>query len=904
MIDFRKRVPTLAAVAVLVGLSACDIPSEAPSFSLNPTVKTPLVFSDNLQFLGPGAAGEPAIIDTTSPDFDSLFTVNPGDQSIYIVREVDRIELDNDVSLFDPVSVGPTSIEASIGSFGSQEFSGSSNRLIGLQEGDPASAPPVPRVIDGGSVFFPGTINMILTVPASDLVSFSSSAATAFGFSADTAPINVLTVDLTNNAGETLTDGSFAPATIPVLELVDEATQIIASSPFAQAPADGQTTSATLDLSNLVVPSGARLRIDVGTVSGMSPIVDNAGSIELAATLSRTRYRSFVFDHIAAQSDIAIDEMFDLAGDEAFTGIVVSSGDITLSISNTLDIPFNVDGLQLENATAFGPYSAGHVFASTSGDVIPAGGSATIVIPVSQEGIASTARVTATLSSPGNPNSTAVAAGDGLHIEIAGDLSVDEVYVTPSGETYAYTDGVSFDIPEIELVTASDYVELASGTLELTDIVNEYGVGIANLQVGFPGILLPPYDAGDSLVVNVSNIAPQSGPRSTSVDLAGARIHAPGEVLTYSVEAEAESSAQERFLAATQRISGSVEGRDLVPVALSASIEPRSVAVTADANGDDMLDVLSDAEAEVVTIDGLDEFYDFGLDGLEVVGAELTLNITTDISADIELYGTLAGVRRSGEIVYLEGLSTNAVSPTDSLTGRFAAGGQPILASQMVRMSIAGSTPGKVVQRTIVFDDTNSNVDAFIANLPEEVRMVAQAVIGRTNNQVILSDPFVLSADVSLSLPLAFRGDFHVEHEVSADLSSLEQLTDPTTSVEIELAELALEYSNAIPIGVDVTLRFLDAAGAETIVLPAGDDPAVRFSPSPSDAFGFATGATDGRVSFPLDEERLRALSNARTVIMDLSVDTGADQIGRVRATDRVSFAMSGNFDILLHVGR
>lgn len=903
MIDFRIRIRTLAAFAVLVGLSACDIPSEAPSFSLNPTIKTPLVFSDNLQFLGPGAAGEPAIIDTTSPDFDSLFTVNPGDQSIYIVREVDRIELDNDVSLFEPVSVGPTIIEASIGSFGSQSFTGSSNRLIGLQEGDATSAPPVPRAVDGGSVYFPGTIAMILTVPASDLVSFSSSAATAFGFSADTAPTNVLTVNLTNRAGTTLTDGSFAAATIPVLELVDDIDQVIASTPFDRAPAHNQSATASLTLANLVVPSGARLRLDVGTTSGMSPIVDDPGSLELAAALSPTRYSSFVFDHVAAQSDIVIDETFDLAGDEAFTG-VVASGNITLSITNTLDIPFSIDALQLENTSAFGSYSVGHVFASTSGDAIPPSGSTTIVLPVLQEGLASTARVTATLSSPGNPNSTMVSAGDGLHIDIDANLDVDEVYVTPTGESYAYADGVDFDIPEIELRSASDFVELASGTLELIDIINEYGVGIATLQVGFPGILLPPYGPGDSLVVNVANIAPQSGPRTTSVNLAGARIHAPGEVLRYSVRAEAENSAQERFLTAAQRISGSVEGRDLVPVALSASIEPRSVAVTADANGDNMLDVLSDAEAEVVSIDGLDEFYDFGLDGLEVVGAELTLNITTDISADIELYGTLAGVRRTGEIVYLEGLSSNAVSPSDSLTGRFAAGGQPVLASQMVRMSISGSTPGKVVQRTIVFDDTNSNVDAFIANLPEQVRMVAQAVIGRTNDQVILSDPFVLAADVSLSLPLAFRGDFHVEHEVAADLSSLEQLTDPTTSVEIEVAELALDYSNAIPIGVDVTLRFLDASGVETIVLPAVDDPAVRFAPSPSDALGFATGATDGRVAFPLDEERLRALSNARTVVMDLSVDTGSDQIGRVRATDRVSFAMSGNFDILLHVGR
>jgi hypothetical protein len=305
----------------------------------------------------------------------------------------------------------------------------------------------------------------------------------------------------------------------------------------------------------------------------------------------------------------------------------------------------------------------------------------------------------------------------------------------------------------------------------------------------------------------------------------------------------------------------------------------------------------------VVSIHGLDEFYDFGLDGLQLAGALLTLDVTTDIGADIELIGTLAGVRRNGDIVYLEGLSQNSVLPSDSLSGRFAAAGQPVSPSQLVRMSISGSAAGKVVQRRIVFDDTNSNVGEFIANLPEEVRMVAQAVIGRENGRVILSDPFVLTIDVSLTLPLSLRGNLNLTHDIETDLSSLEQLTDPTTTIEIDVAELALEYTNQIPLGVDAVFHFLDEAGQETIVLPVAGEPAVRFVAAPSDETGFASGSSSGRVVFPLDDDRVRALSRTRSVSLELLIDTGSNNVGRVRATDRVSFAMSGNFDIRISVG-
>jgi hypothetical protein len=161
----------------------------------------------------------------------------------------------------------------------------------------------------------------------------------------------------------------------------------------------------------------------------------------------------------------------------------------------------------------------------------------------------------------------------------------------------------------------------------------------------------------------------------------------------------------------------------------------------------------------------------------------------------------------------------------------------------------------------------------------------------------------LLEADVSLLLPLAFRGSLSLTHTLEADMSSIEELIDPSTSVEVEIAEVALEYSNAIPLGINARFHFLDVDGNETIVLPQPSDPPVIFGASPSDEDGFAVGSSDGRVVFPLSDDRLRALARSRTVSVVMEVDTGDDAVGRVRASDMVSFALSGNFDVQIGVG-
>lgn len=899
MLSVRFSAKGLAVATVLAATAvACDIPTKAPSFTASPTVKAPLIFSEGLQFLGPGPNGEPALVDTTSPDFDSLFIVDGSDRSIYVAREVDPIDLDDGSTLFHPFDIGPADLDFRLGEYDQYDVRGSATVLVGLQDGAARTSDVLPREVVDGRIYFPAAIENILAGPSSSLIDLNTSAVNVFGFSLDGSPFNLMEVRLTNNSGSTLSDGSS-------VELVDPDGIVVESAAFTGpdgAPDDGETISATLDLAGAVVPAGSRLRFNVGTVDGLGPIVNNFASLALSVSTSPTRFRSFVLNQIGAQSGISILESFTLQGSQPGDGALVSSGSVTFEIDNTLPIDLDLTELRLENDATVGGVPSGHVVASTTGGLIPANGSTTFTMPVTNEVIASSVRVSATLATAGSGAPVTLETTDGVSMDVSATLDIENVYVTPDADSYHGGGDVDFDTPDFALEDAADFVELSSGTLEIGGIMNDYDLNVDELVVSFPTVLTPPYAPADSLIVTIPSVSGSSGPYARSVDLANVRIHADAGTLPYNLAARSEASSAEQVLHSTDRLTGEIVARDLVARTVSGRIDPFSVAVTDDENGDNLLDVLSD-EARVVEIEDLDDFYRFGLDGLRLLGAELTLDITTDIGAEIELIGSLAGVRRTGEVRYLTGRDEFGVAATDSLSNLFVASGTAISADQLLRFSIEGGTAGKVVTRRMVFNDSNSNVGEFIANLPEEVRLVARAVVSREGERVVLSDPFLLEANVSILLPLAFRGGLSLTHSLDADMSSVEELIDPTTAIEVEIADVTLEYANAIPLGINARFHFFDADSNETLVLPQPADPPVIFNASPSDEHGFATGSSDGLVVFPLSEERLRQLARARTVSVVLDVDTGADLVGRVRASDIVSFALSGNFDVRIDVG-
>src|SRR5690606_18643643 len=243
---------------------------------------------------------------------------------------------------------------------------------------------------------------------------------------------------------------------------------VVESAPFARSPDDGETVSALIDLAGAVVPAGSRLRFDVGTT--------DPASLNLSVALSPTRFRSLVLDEISAQSDIDVSDSFAFEGSQPGDGLLVSSGVITLEIRNTLPIALDLDELHLDNESAFGGFPAGHVVASTTGGFIPANGAITITMPLTNEGLASQVRASATLSTPGSGLPVTLEATDGIFIDVSASLNIENVYVTPDADLYRSDGDIDFDTPEFTLEDPADYVELSSGTLEIREVVNGYSL--------------------------------------------------------------------------------------------------------------------------------------------------------------------------------------------------------------------------------------------------------------------------------------------------------------------------------------------------------------------------------------------------------------------------------------------
>lgn len=147
----------ITAVALLA--AGCEIP-ESPDFKTSQKVEAQLIFNKEYQFLG----GDGALIDTTSSDFDSLFTVGPN-QGITISQEEDFDfgDLNDAIPAVDadPASFSSEMGELEIGSFSSgggnlgeasfQELTGFDPGTVPAGTAIPPGQSPQPANIDVGS---------------------------------------------------------------------------------------------------------------------------------------------------------------------------------------------------------------------------------------------------------------------------------------------------------------------------------------------------------------------------------------------------------------------------------------------------------------------------------------------------------------------------------------------------------------------------------------------------------------------------------------------------------------------------------------------------------------------------------------------------------------------------------
>lgn len=902
------HIKSLAVLSlVMLTTMRCDIPTEAPSFAVSPTVRVPLLFSEGFVLIGPNAEGVDGLIDTTSADFDSLFMVDPSDRSVFISQEISGFDLSGIDGLLDPIDISDATFETTLRQFESQDFSSEFSEQVGGQSSDAIVGTPVPADMTGGLVYFPVATASILSLPESDLLDLSDATVTEFEITNESGGLNQITFRLTNNQAETLTDGSFVAGSTPDVIIESPEGAEIARSSFASGPASGQTAAATFDLQGMTLPAGSRYRFDVGTESGMNPILNDPNSIGIALEISEIHYDAFTLSNLKQQDDVDISQpSIAIASDYDFYGATTRSGQIRLTVYNDLPVPITIDQLDLQNVESIDSYPAGHFVAQTSGQSVSAQSSAVIVIPFAANGFARTLESIVLASSPGSGSPVRMTATDGLRVSVDVETEIDQILIRPAGESVTEGASIAFDMPDITMPDATDYVELSSGQLSIDQLTNELDFGLSSVQISFPGIRSGNFSAADSLVLTIPGGMPRGSSRANvaAVDLTDMRIYATGEQLTYNIRAIAENAADVRTISVSDRILGSISANGLAAREIEANIAPLDVALGTDANDDGSLDLLDDNEAHVTTI-GLDQLSSVGISDLTLAGAELTLDIQTDIATDFVLIGAIVGIAADGSMTYLSGLNERAVSKAEADDSRLVASGARIGETSMIRLDVAGSaTIGKVVERTLKLDESNSSIAAFVSSLPENIRFIGEAIVQPDGGKAKLREDFLLTTSMNVSVPIAIGDSFSFDKEVNANLSGLDDLSDPTTDFQVNSAELVLDFVNAMPIGVDVRLNFADENGNPLLILPAIGSPAFAIEAGDTDNSGFTTQSSEGSTSFEVSADDLRTIAQSATLHLDIGGHPGNSGIGRFRSDDKIQLSLSGNFDITVNVGK
>ena len=920
----QRFLPTVSkaflSLTLVLLFSRCDIPTESPDFTLTTSVKAPLILDRTFVLLGPDDSGLTPLIDSTDAEFDTLFSVDPTNNRLLINQELDDFELGDLDDLISEISLDPISVGVSIGSLEEQSFQtstfGSAVGLFVSPEVDLGAAPVNPTVPS-----YP--IGNVLVPPSVDLLNLSGVTVESVRLSDETSNVNQFQFTLDNGlVSGSLTDGQGNAPVIVLEQSNGGQTEELARVSFTSSPAPGQQASAVMDISGQLLRSDATYRLIISTSEGDDPIANNPTAVQLSTVVKPLEYQETGVTDVPAQDDIdASGDELTLGGDTEFSGIVAAGGSITIRIANDLPFDVTLTEITVNNLDDVGTTQAPSVMldlnslpAGTS-RTIAAGTSSDLVFPMAGAVISSNIQVDVVATSPGTASSAIIDADGGLFTSVIGSVEVDELYFTPEAEVFTSDGLLEIDVDDVSFESGQEFVELESGTLMIEEITNEMNLDMETLQFSLPGFRVSPYGPADSLVIRFSGSSenPQnlqfsqlSGAttlRDIPIDLAGVRIYPVDNEAQYNVFAVSEAG-QPTSLNIADQIVASIAPQNLQVSTVQAIMNPTTVDLTDDANSDGFLELMNDAEAEIMDLGSLDALNDYDLDGFSFNGTQFTFSIDTNLGADIVFYAAMMGVKEDGTTVYLKGTGDFAVTAGDTLAQSFTLNGASIAPENLIRFVIPGTADAnQVATQVIEINTTNSNLDAFISSLPQEFRYVGKGLVqGMSGGLVQLQKPFTMSASIGAGIPLSFTGAFSIDETMEADLSSLEDLTDPDADVTINEGALSLQYTNGLPVGIDLEVEILDEYGAVVMTLPEEGETPYAFNPAEANAAGMTTTNTSGTLEIAVSEEQLRTLSRGQEARLNLRINTNQDVPATLRASDTIQLQLVGQFDLTVHV--
>lgn len=318
-------------------------------------------------------------------------------------------------------------------------------------------------------------------------------------------------------------------------------------------------------------------------------------------------------------------------------------------------------------------------------------------------------------------------------------------------------------------------------------------------------------------------------------------------------------------------------------------------------NGTDTLDLFDELEAKITPIEDL-KYFSERVGSFSMINSSLSLFYRTNLSVGNNVFLGVVGIDPQKNQSYLQSIPGTAYAYDSTQVDGLWAHGQSLSKSQIMKFPIQKSQMvGDTLKGVATFDQSNSNLGDFLANLPTEIRFIGKAEINNpqlTDNSSDIYFDTAIGLDIPLEIATPSRPATYVD-TISVDFSGL---PSPQDNSNIGQGEIKVYYVNQLPLSARVRFQMLNefqqplatsipdttAGLAKAILDPAQVDATTLFSTVPA----------KGVMQIQLTRDQLDQLNQTRYMVIQAYLQTTNDKPVRIQATDYIKMTMSGNFTI------
>ncbi|MEX2641666.1 MAG: hypothetical protein WD266_13335 [Balneolales bacterium] len=453
------------------------------------------------------------------------------------------------------------------------------------------------------------------------------------------------------------------------------------------------------------------------------------------------------------------------------------------------------------------------------------------------------------------------------------------------------------------------YVQIESGSIRVSNLVNTIDLDLDQLEITFPGILKPD---GSALFIEFSGSSKihRSGSGQSIGDmivvLDDHRIFAEGNELEYRIAGLTEDSGLSadpfRTLKSSDYIQADIDMDEIVIKEASGIVRPRMINLNANGSGPGgtSLDLFNDSQAETTSLSDLD-FFSKHIQDLRIFGTSLNLIYTTNLGVGTTVYAAILGIGDNGE-VYLTGKPGSDYEVASSQdTGGLLANDQDIISSDLIRFdtgALAG--PGSPLHTGVIeFNSTNSNIEDFISNMPSEIRFIGNMLANPDHSEGFIQTPVIFDAVIGVDIPMNISTDTPARYTDVLELD-LSELPGRNDDVYVSEADLTVHYENSLPFGVEVQVAFLDENDVVIAGFPVtggSEGQPAKIESAPVDpSTRFVNGVNSGEMEITLPESELEHISKTRKLDLTINFETSLTSEVKLRADDYINLSIFGKF--------